>query len=74
MLSRGSDYVMKSNMSSQNFNQLKEVGDNRAVWERPAFRRLVTEDAEGGGFFQSEGTAPTCANPGGPNAHSCKNA
>ena len=43
----------------------QEEGD-RAVWERPAVRRLATEYAEGGGPHQSEGN---CI-PGG--THSAK--
>jgi hypothetical protein len=61
-------------MSSKTCDQLQQTEDNRALWERPVFRRLVTKDAEGSGHFQSEGTAPMCAAPGGPNGHSCKNA
>jgi len=50
--------------------------DSRALWERPAFRRISTKDAEGGGFSHDEGN-PTgggfCIQPG-PGSHSCKNA
>jgi hypothetical protein len=47
--------------------------DKRAVWERPALRRLNTEDAEQTGIFQSEGNpdGPQCVES--PNQHSCKN-
>ncbi len=61
-------------MSSENRDQLKQDEDDRAVWERPAFRRLVTRYAEGVGIFRSEGVPPgggqNCE-PAGPN-HSCK--
>jgi hypothetical protein len=55
-------------MSSKNREQLKQDEDNRAPWERPGFRRLVTKYAEGGGPTHDEGQAPL----GG--AHSAKNA
>jgi hypothetical protein len=45
-------------MSSNNGDHMKQDEDNRAVWERPAFRRLVTEYAESTGVFQSEGQPP----------------
>jgi len=41
------------NMASKDCDQQGQ--DHRALWERPAFRRLVTEDAKGAGLFQSEG-------------------
>ena len=41
------------NMASKDCDQQGQ--DHRALWERPAFRRLVTEDAKGMGAFQSEG-------------------
>jgi len=60
-------------MSSKNCEQLQQGEDNRALWERPTVRRLVTEDAEGTGHFQAEGTAPGCTQ--GPQmTNSCKNA
>ena len=59
------------NMAGKDCDQQGQ--DHRALLERPAFRRLVTEYAKGTGNFQSEGV------PGGGNdcvpapAHSCKN-
>ena len=58
------------NMASKDCDQQGQ--DHRAQWERPAFRRLVTEEAKGMGAFQSEGMV----SPGqdcvpAPN-HSCK--
>jgi len=41
------------NMASKDCDQQGQ--DHRALWERPAFRRLVTEDAKGMGAFLSEG-------------------
>ena len=38
-----------------NRDQLKQGEDNRAPWERPTFRRLVTEDAEAIGILHDEG-------------------
>jgi hypothetical protein len=60
-------------MSSKNSH--KEDEGNRALWERPAFRRLVTEYAEGGGILHDEGNPTTgmCAQPG-PGGRSCKTA
>jgi hypothetical protein len=57
-----------------NRDQLKQGQDNRAPWENPVFRRMVTEDAEAIGFFHDEGNPndPLCHNPGA-GAHSCKN-
>ena len=40
---------------SNHGGRLELDDDNRAAWERPAFRRLVTRYAEGAGVFQSEG-------------------
>jgi hypothetical protein len=54
-------------MSSKNREQLKQDEDNRALWERPALRRLVTKYAEGGGNTQDEG------NPTLGDKHSAKN-
>jgi hypothetical protein len=58
-------------MASKDCDQQGE--DHRALWERPAFRRLVTEYAKGHGNFQSEGSP----GPGKDcvpkmDAHSCK--
>jgi hypothetical protein len=47
-----------------------DLEDNRAEWECPAFRRLVTKYAEDEGDFQSEGNFKT----GGQPTHSAKNA
>jgi hypothetical protein len=44
-------------MSSKDCDQQGE--DHRAPWERPAFRRLVTKDAEGAGILQDEGNTKT---------------
>lgn len=55
-------------MSSKNREQLKQDEDNRALWERPAFRRLVTKDAEGSGVLQDEGECEL----GRAGMHSCK--
>ena len=62
-------------MPSDNSHQVKQGEDNRAVWERPALRRLATKYAEGSGSFHDEGNPPsgTCAQ-GGTGSHSCKNA
>jgi hypothetical protein len=47
-----------------------DLEDNRAEWECPAFRRLVTKYAENLGNFQSEGNFKT----GGGMSHSATNA
>src|SRR6266849_8822709 len=67
------DYLGDKTMSSKNCDQQGE--DHRALWERPAFRRLPTQYAEGGGLLHDEGnpTDPTCHNTG-TGSHSCKNA
>jgi hypothetical protein len=54
-------------MSNKNCEQLKQDEDNRALWERPALRRLVTKYAEGGGDTQDEGNQALGAK------HSAKN-
>ena len=41
--------------------------DNRALWERPAFRRLVANYAEAGGLAVDDGNCN-----GGVDGHSCK--
>ncbi len=60
-------------MSSKNCDQQGE--DNRALWERPAFRRLVTKYAEGSALLHDEGNpnSGVCAQTGA-GSHSCKNA
>jgi hypothetical protein len=55
-------------MSSKNRDESKQDEDNRALWERPSFRRLATEYAEGGGPNQDEGNTNLNGN------HSAKNA
>ena len=42
-------------MSSKKRELVEEDEDHRAQWERPAFRRLAAEDAQGTGTFQDEG-------------------
>jgi hypothetical protein len=42
-------------MSRENRDQRVQEEDNRLQWQRPAFRRLATECAEGGGPNQDEG-------------------
>jgi Chaperone of endosialidase len=56
-------------MSSKNRDQLEQDEDNRALWERPTFRRLVTKDAEGNAHLRDEGNLAT----GGCECHSAKN-
>jgi hypothetical protein len=58
-------------MSSETCDQQDE--DRRALWERPAFRRLVTKYAEGGGLLHDEGNGSQgfCNNPSA-GSHSCK--
>ena len=60
-------------MSGKNSRKVDE--GNRALWERPAFRRLMTQYAEGKGSLHDEGnpTVGTCAMPGG-GGRSCKTA
>jgi hypothetical protein len=61
-------------MSSQTRNQLKrdqypgKDQDNRALWERPAFRRLVANYAEGGSSNLDDGN---CTGTGSDFHHSC---
>jgi hypothetical protein len=55
-------------MSSKNRDNWAQDRDKRLEWQRPAFRRLATEYAEGGGPTSNEGNN----NPGG--THSAKNA
>ena len=61
-------------MSRNNGNQKKRDEDNRDVWERPAFRRLAAEYAEGAGAFRSEGVPGGGADCVMDGAHSCKGA
>ena len=42
-------------MSRKNRDKWAQEGDNRLEWQRPAFRRLATEYAEGAGPNQDEG-------------------
>ena len=58
------------NMASKDCDQQGQ--DHRALWERPAFRRLVTEDAKGTGDFQSEGVPGSGQNCVPAPMHSCK--
>jgi hypothetical protein len=57
-------------MSRQNPDQVEQNEDARALWERPAFRRLDTKSAEGNGPTQNEGNIAS----GGCGCHSAKNA
>ena len=63
---------LKSNVMHRKNNPKenpKESEDSRALWERPAFRRLVTRYAEGLGPLPSEGIV--CGGSGA--SLSCKN-
>ena len=79
-LSAGRDYVtqrisrvvlrgMTSAMSSKNGDRAKRDNDNRAQWERPAFRRLVAKYAEGDAGLTDDGN---CVGTGAAGLHSCK--
>ena len=59
-------------MSSNNNDRddrlaFRQDGDDRALWERPAFRRLAANYAEDGGLSADDGN---CV--GGTGGHSCK--
>jgi hypothetical protein len=56
-------------MSSKNRDQLKQDNDTRALWERPAFRRLAANYAEGGNSNLDDGG---CGGSGSDIHHSCK--
>jgi hypothetical protein len=58
------------NMASKDCDQQGQ--DHRDLWERPTFRRLVTEDAKGMGAFQSEGIPGAGQDCVPAPAHSCK--
>jgi hypothetical protein len=45
-------------------NDPKRHEDNRAVWERPALRRLAANKAERGTTIGDDGAAGTPGNPG----------
>jgi hypothetical protein len=59
------------NMSSNNNDRDDRLHsgevDDRALWERPAFRRLVANYAEAGGLAVDDGNCM-----GGQSGHSCK--
>ena len=50
----------------------KKDEDKHAVWERPAFRRLLTKDAESAGGFQDEGIGVPQCKVDGCMCHSCQ--
>jgi hypothetical protein len=56
-------------MSGKACDQVKPDEDNRAFWERPAFRRLAASMAESGVNFGDDGNCN--GGSGQPNHHSC---
>jgi hypothetical protein len=56
-------------MSSKDSDRLKQDEDKRALWERPAFRRLEANSAKAGASIGDDGN---CVGTGGtPQHHSC---
>jgi hypothetical protein len=64
--------MLEKTMSSKKSDQTKTYSeDNRALWERPTFRRLVANYAENSGGQADDGTSSSCLVSGG-GAKSCK--